>query len=72
MQHTNIYGYKTWYQEYMVIFAREGYASRGLYASAGSRAKGVPTNNQGTRIRVSRHAIPAALLVRVQRSRKDL
>ena len=62
--------------------ARVGFATRSLYANSGTRAKWVPTNNQRGRgtgpcliwkgIDKSRHIVPATLLVRVQRSRKDM
>ena len=70
------------YQKYLVTSIKVGYATRSLYASSGPMAKGVPTNNQRGRrsgpcrlwrgLDQDRHIVPTALLVRVQRFRKDL
>ena len=59
-----------------------GCATRSLYASAGPKAEGVPTNNQRGRgsgpcrlwggLDKARHIVPTALLDRVQRFRNDL
>ena len=46
MQHTNINGYKTFYQKDIATSARVGYAARSMYASSGSWDEGIPTNNQ--------------------------
>ena len=82
MQHTNIFGYKTLYQKYIVTSTRIGYATRSLYASLSPSAEGVRTDNQRERgseprllwrgLDKSRHIVRITLLVRVQRFRKDL
>ena len=66
----------------MVISARVGYATRSIYANSGSRVEEVPTYNQRWQgsepcffwggLDKSRHIVLTALLVRVQRSGKDL
>ena len=70
------------YQKYIGTFNKEGCAARSLYASAGPKAEGVPTNNQrgwGSGpcrllggLDKARHIVPTALIVRVQRLRNAL
>ena len=70
------------YQKYLVTSIEVGCATRSLYASSGQKAEGVQTNNQKGRgsgpcrlwggLDKTRHIVPTALLVRVQRFRNDL
>ena len=70
------------YQKYLVTSIKVGCATRSRYASSGPKAEGVPTNNKRGRgsgpcrlrggLDKTRHIVPTALLVRVQRFRNDL
>ena len=46
MWYTNMYSNIKVFQKYLVMSIKVGCATRSLYASLGSKAKRVPTNNQ--------------------------
>ena len=46
MLYTNMYSNIKVYHKYLVASIKVGCATRSLYASSGTKAEGVPTNNQ--------------------------
>ena len=82
MVHKHIYYYNSNYQKYIGTSIKVGCVTRSLYASSGSKAEGVPINNQREwgsgpcrlwgGLHKARHIVPIALLVRVQCLRNDL
>ena len=82
MLYKNIYSYVIVYQKYIGTSIKVGCATRSLYASSGTKAEGVPTNNQRGRgsgpcrlwigLDKARHIVLIALLVRVEGLRNDM
>ena len=79
MWNTNIYSNIIVYEKYIGTSIKVRCATRNLYPNSGSKAEGVPTNNQiglgsGPRclwggLDKACHIVPTALLVRMQRLR---